>query len=132
MKKTIQNKWQDTDVEQIVGQLLRYGVFTASIVALVGGVIYIGTKGQSPMPSYHKFVGEGANFTSYSGIIKGALSFNAAGIIQLGVLLLIATPVLRIVFSLVGFALEKDRMYVCITLIVLAVITTSIFGGLKV
>ncbi|RFZ94913.1 DUF1634 domain-containing protein [Mucilaginibacter conchicola] len=132
MKKTVSNKWQDTDVEQIVGQLLRYGVLTATIVAFIGGAFYIVSNGSAPMPSYHKFTGEGAGFTTYGGIIEGALSFNAAGIIQLGVLLLIATPVLRIVFSLVGFALEKDRLYVCITLLVLAVIMTSIFGGLKV
>lgn len=132
MKNTASNKWQDTDVEQIVGQLLRYGVLTATLVAFIGGVVYIASHGGMPMPDYSKFTGEGKSFTSYSGILKGALSLNAAGIVQLGVLLLIATPILRIVFSLVGFAMEKDRLYICITLLVLAIIMTSIFGGLKV
>jgi hypothetical protein len=51
MKKTVSNKWQDTDVEQIVGQLLRYGVLTASFVAFAGGAAYIASKGGLPMPS---------------------------------------------------------------------------------
>ena len=64
-----------------------------------------------------------------SGIIRGTASFHGRNIIQLGLLLLIATPVARVAFSVVAFALERDRLYVVITLIVLAVLLFSLAGG---
>lgn len=123
--------WKDTDVEQLVGQLLRYGVLTASLVALLGGVYYLIAKGTSPVPAYGKFIGERNGYTTYGGILRGALALHPAEVIQLGVLLLIATPILRIAFSLIGFVMEKDKLYIGITLLVLTVMMTSIFGGLK-
>lgn len=129
--KNIDNSWKDTDVEQIVGQLLRYGVLTASLVALVGGAYYLSAHGALPVPAYSKFIGEGNGYTTYGGIISGAIALRPAEVIQLSVLLLIATPILRIVFSLIGFVMEKDKLYIGITLLVLCVMMTSIFGGLK-
>jgi uncharacterized membrane protein len=123
---------KDRDVEQIVGTLLRYGVITATLIAFIGGVAYLFTHGSSPMPDYSHFKGEGAGYTSFSPIVSGAFKGQATEIIQLGVIALIATPILRILFSLVAFAFEKDRMYVFITMIVLGVMMVSIFGGLKV
>lgn len=58
-----------------------------------------------------------------------ALSFRSRGVIQLGLLLLIATPVARVVFSVFAFALQQDRTYVIVTLIVLAVLIYSLAGG---
>ena len=49
--------------------------------------------------------------------------------IQLGLLVLIATPIARVAFSLVAFALQRDRIYVIVTLIVLAVLLYSLTGG---
>ncbi len=49
-------------------------------------------------------------------------------IIDIGLLLLIATPVMRVVFSMVAFALEKDRLYVALTLIVLVILLLSLLG----
>jgi len=51
---------------------------------------------------------------------------HAHGIIQLGLLLLIATPVARVAFSVVAFAAERDWLYVAITLIVLAILIYSL------
>lgn len=130
MEKT-KHSWKDTDVEQLVGQLLRYGVLTACLVAFVGGVYYLIANGNMPVPAYSTFAGEGKGYTTYGGILSGAAAFRPSEIIQLGALLLIATPILRIAFSLVGFVLEKDKLYIGITLLVLLVMMTSIFGGLK-
>jgi hypothetical protein len=49
-----------------------------------------------------------------------------------GVIVPIATPIPRILYSLIGFILEKDRLYIGITMVVLPVMLISIFGGLKV
>ncbi|AWG26521.1 DUF1634 domain-containing protein [Flavobacterium kingsejongi] len=121
----------DHDIEQLVGQLLRYGVLTASTIAFIGGVAYLIQHGGNTLPHYDKFVGERVADITVKGILQGAMALQATEIIQLGVLVLIATPILRIICSLFAFILEKDRMYVVITLIVLCIMLTSIFGGLK-
>ena len=132
MKNIFSGFTNDNDVEQLVGKMLRYGVVTASLIAFVGGIMYLFEHGSNSIPAYNVFKGEGAGYTSFGGIIKGALSFSSTEIVQLGVLVLIATPIMRILLSLFAFALEKDKLYVVITLVVLCVIMTSIFGGLKV
>ncbi|MBN9284809.1 MULTISPECIES: DUF1634 domain-containing protein [Flavobacterium] len=133
MKKLLsKNLWNDTDVEQLVGQLLRYGVITACILALIGGIAYLTEHGSNPVPQYGIFTGEGAEYTTFKGILNGVLTLNPNEIIQFGVLALIATPILRVLFSLFAFILEKDKLYIGITLIVLCILMTSIFGGLKV
>lgn len=132
MKKLLSKHfWEDQDVERLVGQILIIGVITASIVVLFGGILYLNLHGQNVVPDYRVFKGEGAGYTSFSGVFKGALSFSTTEIIQLGVLVLIATPILRVLCSLFAFVLERDKLYVFITLLVLGVILFSIFGGIK-
>ena len=55
--------------------------------------------------------------------------FHGQAIIQFGLLLLIATPVARVAFAAIGFAMERDYLYVVITLIVLVVLLYSLFGS---
>jgi uncharacterized membrane protein len=133
MKKVLSKGfWADKDIEQLVGRMLRYGVITASTIVLLGGVIFLVQHGQASMPSYRHFTGESAGYTTFEGILQGTLDLNAKGIIQFGVMVLIATPISRIIFSLIGFALEKDKLYVVITLIVLCVMLFSTIGGLSI
>jgi uncharacterized membrane protein len=122
----------DHDIEQLIGLQLRYGVIAASLIVFIGGLVYLKQYGSLAIPAYHQFTGTKAGFTSFGAILTGLKNINAKGIIQFGVLVLIATPILRIAFSLVGFIIEKDRMYTIITLIVLSVMMISIFGGLKI
>jgi len=132
MKKIFsKHYWADKDVEQLVGQMLITGVITASLVVLIGGIVYLTQHGQGGVPDYRVFKGEGAGYTTFSGIFKGALRLSTTEIIQLGVLVLIATPILRVACSLFAFILERDKLYIFITLIVLCVILFSIFGGIK-
>ncbi len=130
--KKVKGLLADHDIEVIVGTLLRYGVMTASAIVLLGGIYFLIQHGQAPVPSYHHFAGESIGYTTFSGILHGAMALQAKAIIQLGVIVLIATPILRILFSLIGFTLEKDKLYVVITLVVLCVILLSTFGGLKI
>jgi len=133
MKKVISKSFlADADIEKIIGLQLRYGVVIASLIVLIGGILYLVQQGQGPIPPYHTFLGESAGYTSLSQIVKGIGAGQAKGIVQVGVVVLIATPILRIAFSLVGFILEKDRLYIIITAIVLSVMLFSIFGGLKI
>ena len=118
---SLSEKWTDHHVEGLIGNLLRAGVIMSSAVVVLGGVIYLVRHGLSA-PQYHDFVGVPADLRTLSGIVKDTLALRGRGIIQLGLLLLIATPVARVAFSIAAFAIQRDRLYVVITLIVLAIL----------
>jgi uncharacterized membrane protein len=125
MKKQI--KISDVDIESVMGRLLITGVIISGTLILVGGIYYLAEKGFS-IPQYKTFIGEPSHLRSVKQIIKGVVHLNSLSIIQLGILLLIATPVSRVIFSVIGFFFEKDYLYVIISLIVLAIIAYSIFS----
>lgn len=131
-KMTSKQNLADHDIEQFIGLQLRFGVLLSSLIVLTGGLLYLLQSGNMALPHYQLFIGEKAGLTTGREIWNGVTALKARGIIQLGVVVLIATPILRIFFSLIGFIIEKDRLYVGITLIVLSVMMFSIFGGLKV
>jgi uncharacterized membrane protein len=120
--------WNDLRIEIIIGTLLRTGVILAASVVLFGGVLYLVRHGHE-IPDYRTFHGEPENLKSPKDIVHGVFDVNARAIIQLGLLLLIATPVARVAFSAVAFAIEHDYMYVVITLIVLAILSYSLFSS---
>lgn len=130
--KVPETKINDRGIEIFIGKFLRWGVLTSCAVAILGGVLYLVNHGMEVMPDYSVFHGEDAGYTSLPGIIKGLGTGSAKEVIQAGVIILLATPILRIFLSLISFILEKDRLYVFITAIVLCVILASMFGGLKI
>jgi uncharacterized membrane protein len=121
-------RWNDQRIEVIIGGLLRTGVTVAAAVVLIGAAVYLARHG-SAVPSYAVFHGEPGSLTSMSAIVRSALTLSGSAIIQLGLLLLIATPVARVLFSAIAFAIEGDYMYVFITLVVLAILLYSLFGA---
>ena len=120
-------KMTDYKAEQIIGHLLRAGVLLAGMVVLGGGILYLVRHG-SEHPEYHAFHGEQSALRSVGEIITEAGSGRALAIIQLGLLLLILTPIARVAFAALAFAMEKDRFYVLVTLIVLGVLLYSLLG----
>lgn len=121
-------RWTDQRVEIVIGNLLRAGVLLAAGVVVAGAVIFLARHGHE-IPHYQHFVRQPEEFCSISQIFRHAISLRGRNIIQLGLLLLIATPVARVAFSVFAFVLERDRMYIVITLIVLAVLLFSLAGG---
>ena len=120
--------WNDLRIEIIIGTLLRTGVILAAAVVLFGGALYLVRHGHE-IPDYRTFHGEPESLKSPKDIVHGVFGMSARAIIQLGLLLLIATPVARVAFSAVAFAIEHDYMYVVITLIVLAILSYSLFAS---
>jgi uncharacterized membrane protein len=116
----------DKKMEILMGNMLRYGVLISALFVFSGAMIYLVQHGHEK-PQYHLFSGEPFRFINLRQILKNAVKGHARSIIQLGLLLLIATPIARIVFSIVGFILEKDYLYVTITAIVLLVIIASLW-----
>jgi uncharacterized membrane protein len=125
MQKTSQ--WTDRKVEGIIGSLLRAGVILSALVVLAGGTVYLARHGRSAA-DYRVFRGEPIELRHIGGIVRDALALHGRGIIQFGLLLLIATPIARVAFSIFGFAAEKDRMYVGFTLLVLLILLYSLIG----
>lgn len=117
----------DQRMDQLIGGLLRGGVLLSAAVTLAGGVWHFAQNGTA-LPDYRIFHGEPAELRSVIGVLHGIAQGHSAALIQFGLLLLIATPVARVVLCVVAFAAEGDRTYVAITLIVLAVLVASLSG----
>jgi uncharacterized membrane protein len=114
-------KVDDKSVEIFLGKLLRWGVLLAALVILVGGVWFL-LESHDVAQNYRTFRGEPAELRSVPDIVRQAIELRPLGVIQFGLLLLIATPVARVLFSVLGFGLERDWMYVVITLLVLGLL----------
>ncbi len=123
----IAERWDDRRLEETIGNLLRAGVILAATVAAIGGLIYLIHHGMQPA-DYRVFRGEPNELRHVRGILRSTIRLQGRGIIQLGLLLLIATPIARVGFAMFGFAAEKDRMYVVFTGIVLVILLYSLIG----
>ncbi|WP_392535014.1 DUF1634 domain-containing protein [Nostoc sp. C117] len=120
--------FSERQFEILVGNLLRYGVIIATTIVFIGGVLYLIRHGNEA-PNYQIFRGEPPYFRSPEGVATAALSGRRRGIIQLGLLLLIITPVARVAFSLLAFARQRDSTYIIVTLIVLLGLLISLSGN---
>jgi uncharacterized membrane protein len=117
----------DERVDAVIGNLLRIGVIVSALVVLLGGMLYLMREGQQPHPRLEQF--EPEELGSPVRILREASSLRSLGLIMLGLLLLIATPVTRVIFSVVAFALQRDYLYVLFTVLVLCVLLYSLFSG---
>jgi uncharacterized membrane protein len=120
--------WSDQKIEVIVAGLLRAGVMLSAFVVFIGACIYLARHGTGHA-DYRIFRGEPSDLRNLGGILHRAYHGNARGIIQLGLVLLIATPVARVAFSIWGFAEEHDRMYTIFTGVVLVILLYSLLGS---
>jgi uncharacterized membrane protein len=120
--------WTDKRIENILGNLLRAGVVFSAFIVLCGALVYLTRHGREPA-DYRVFHGEPSELRKVPGVMRDAVALSGRGIIQLGLLLLIATPVARVIFSIWGFAAERDRLYVVFTVIVLAILIFSLVGS---
>jgi uncharacterized membrane protein len=120
--------WTEEEIDRRMGRLLKAGVFIAAGVMLVGGIIYLFVERQPP-PDYTQFHSDSAVLGSMEHIFRAALRGDAAAIIQIGTLLMIATPVARVAFAAYAYLRSHDRLYVVISSIVLVLLLYGIFFG---
>lgn len=128
----MKNNSRKTDLQQLIAGTLRWGVAVACFIALVGGVMYLCLHGSEPMPDYTHFSYDEmhpAGYTTLGGILDGVTRWNARSWIQLGVIALLLTPILRVLLSMVDFLREHDWLYAGICAVVLAVIISNSVGG---
>src|ERR1700688_3645664 len=118
----------DKRMDEIIGRLLQAGVILSALFVLAGGAVYV-ARHPEPVTDYRVFQGEPEELRTVSGIVHEAVALHGRGLIQLGLLLLIATPIARVAFSAVAFLYQRDWTYVVVTLIVLGLLVFGLFGG---
>jgi uncharacterized membrane protein len=135
MKLTINNeqtsnvkKFKDTDMQLLLGRVLRAGTVISICVVFLGGVIYLYRHGHATV-NYKTFVGIPDFVRHFPGVFYSAFNLKGQAIIQIGIILLIFTPILRVICSAIGFILEKDYLYTGISLLVLFIIFMSMLSG---
>ncbi len=122
------SRFKDTDMQALIGWILRIGVLVSMLIAVAGGIIYLLRHGHEHI-SYVQFKGVPEFIHTPQGIWNGILELRGRAIIQAGIVLLVFTPVLRVIVSGIGFVFEKDYLYTGISAIVLLVIIISALTG---
>ena len=115
------------DMQIVLGRLLQVGVSISAFVVLAGACVLL-VRHHAEIPGYDHFHAEPESLRTVPNIIKGSPS-GARNLIQLGLVLLIATPVARVAFSVYTFIKEKDRLYAAFTLAVLVLLGFSLLGS---
>lgn len=122
------NKFNDEKIENAVALILQYGVILAAVVVAIGFGLFLIRHGLNyATPDYLHFHGEPEKLISFSGIYHSLISGRPIAIIEFGLMILVATPIIRVAYSVWGYSMQRDRIYTIISLIVLAVLLISIF-----
>jgi uncharacterized membrane protein len=120
--------WTDEEFDRILAHVLRAGVLLSAAIVSIGGLVFLHAHAFEH-PAYHVFRGEPRPFRSVEGIFAAARQLSGRGLVQLGLLVLVATPIARVLFSIAGFVRQRDWLYVGVTLIVLALLAYGLLAG---
>jgi len=126
--KHLIKKIRDKDIEYRMGMLLISGVSLSGFIVLIGSIIYL-YQNKYVTSDYNIFLGEPERLRNLYDIIKGAFLLRGRELIQFGLVILIATPVARVLFAVIGFYMEKDRLYTAVSIVVLMILLLSLFAG---
>lgn len=117
----------DQGMERVISRLLRIGVTVSALAVLTGGIFYLGQYGRY-LADYTVFRGEPPYLLTFGGILQGIQKAESVAVIQLGLILLIFTPVARVAFSVISYMRQRDFLYAAITVFVLAVLLRNLLG----
>lgn len=123
-----QKRTDGESIEIVLGNVLRWGTLISAAVIALGGIAYLSSDG-GDTPHYEAFHGEPTALQTVWGIVADARARHAQGIIQFGLLLLVATPIMRVVGALVAFALRRDLQYAIVSSLVLAALLYSLLAS---
>ena len=127
MTDQAEGRWSDRTVERVMGTVLRSGVIVAAALVVAGGVLYLLHSGHA-MPYYGVFRGVASSLRNPKNAVRGLLEGRPAALIEVGLIVLILTPIARVAFSALAFAAQRDRLYVVLALMVLAVLVLGLLG----
>ncbi|HET7583480.1 MAG TPA: DUF1634 domain-containing protein [Gemmatimonadaceae bacterium] len=121
-------RWSEHRLDQMIGRLLQGGVALAALVVLVGAAVLIARHGDT-VSGLAVFHGQPAYLRSLTAIVRSAFHGDGHALTQLGIVLLIATPVARVALTVLAFAVRRDGLYVLVTTVVLALLLVSFLGA---
>jgi len=122
----MENDFKEKDLQSLIGNLLRWGVFISMAIVIIGLFMFL-IHNDVNVNDFKSF--DSSKIFSFNDFFTGLKTFQSGSIITLGVVCLILTPILRVIFAIIGFAMEKDKLYVLISSIVLLIIFSSLFLG---
>ena len=115
-------------MENMIGKLLITGVTLSGIIVFAGGLLYLYHHGGAGV-HYGVFKGEPSDLKTLTGVIRDAFTLEGRGIIQLGLVILVAVQIVRVALTAALFATIRDRAFVWISLFVLGVLIYSLLEG---
>jgi uncharacterized membrane protein len=118
----------DKQLESAIADMRRFGVLLASIVVIVGGGMYLRHPSMA-LPDYAHFHVTPMSPRTVAGVLRGVLQFDPNSVIELGILILIATPVARVIFCIIGFSRQRDGLYIGVSTTALIILTYSLSRG---
>lgn len=117
----------DDALEGVMSRILRVGVTAAALLVAAGGVVYLLRVGELS-PHYGTFGAAARSSRDPATIVRDAFRGQPTAIIELGLVVLVLTPVSRVVFALLAFLRLRDRLYVVFSAVVLTVLVFSLTG----
>lgn len=118
----------DQQMRNFFGTLLGIGVLASAFIVVVGAILYF-MQHSGETIDFKVFNSEPDRLRQVHTILMEAFQLRSRAVIQFGLLLLIATPVARVFFSLIGFIIERDKIYIVITTTVLIILCLSLFSS---
>jgi uncharacterized membrane protein len=115
----------DLKMEITISRMLRVGVSLAAFVVLVGEILYL-WQAHGIKTDYGYFHGVPTPIDRIALVLEGIRHLDSRSVIRLGILLLIATPIVRVAFCLYSFGMQKDKLYILVSGTVLAVLLYSL------
>ncbi len=116
------------EMELSISNMLRFGIILSALVVFCGGLLYLKNTPATP-PPYATFRPEISSLRSVRGTLLGSAHLDPESVIQLGILLLIATPVTRVAFCIMGFVKQRDHLYIGISSAVFLILMYSMIQG---
>lgn len=113
----------------LIGKVLRYGVILSASIIILGTLGLVATQGKADATALLEYPGSiSMNVPASPGaFLSGLASLSSLSWIELGVMILLATPLSRVAISVFLFGTERDRLYVVITAVVLVLLLFSMF-----
>ncbi len=118
----------DTRMEIVMGRLLRTGVMLSAAVVIAGGALYIFQQ-HNQLADFRHFHGAPFAVRNLAAFLPELAHGNGAAVIELGLVMLILTPIARVAFALVAFLLERDKLYTAVSLFILVVLLYGLLFG---
>ncbi len=116
----------DVATDQLIGRLLQAGVAVSAVVLLLGWALFLLKHGGEPA-DVRDFRNAPPALSSVINVIQGALSLRAPALMQLGIVLLVATPVARVALTLVAFLRRREGVFALLSAIVLLILLYGLF-----